>query len=81
MAIGGLGIVALEVVDKMRIGKYLKTTPYDELCWGGFLKFNYYTALLNEAKRIESLCNTLSKDQIREIVESKDEPKGRGPRA
>ena len=43
--------MALEVVDKMRIGKYLKTTPYDELCWGGFFenarkdKYNDYDVL------------------------------------
>ena len=30
--------MALEVVDKMRIGKYLKTTALDELCWGGFFE-------------------------------------------
>ena len=44
--------MALEVVDKMRIGKYLKTTPYDELCWGGFFenarkdKYNDYDVLV-----------------------------------
>ena len=30
--------MALEVVDKMRIGKYLKTTALDELYWGGFFE-------------------------------------------
>jgi hypothetical protein len=30
--------MALEVVDKMRIGKYLKTTALDDLYWGGFFE-------------------------------------------
>lgn len=28
--------MALEVVDKMKIGKYIKNTPVDSICWGGF---------------------------------------------
>lgn len=30
--------MALEVVDKMRIGKYLKTTALEDLYWGGFFE-------------------------------------------
>lgn len=44
--------MALEPIDKMRIGKYLKTNGLDDLCWGGFFegvkknKYNDYDVLV-----------------------------------
>ena len=44
--------VALESFDKMRIGKYLKNTGMEDLCWGGFFegvkknKYNDYDVLV-----------------------------------
>lgn len=44
--------MALEPIDKMRIGKYLKTNGLDDLCWSGFFegvkknKYNDYDVLV-----------------------------------